>query len=334
MYKIGGLEPSLDDPKTLDIDGVTYIVSDKFKSMLRDSFIDWGSFLEIYQDNLNYTLLFDQMVKILNIKENENLKEFMIPLVKKIYELPAEAHLACMLKQFMIYEPISVAIHSLFTTIKLHFEFIVEMFLNTRNKYILEHTTKDKPNDILTLKKYWEDMNQQYDLESSSIILLFLNPPDGLKSKMNFNIIGKESVIAPLRDAVKKFHYLGFCPKVPQMRLKALLTFPINDFIMAIKSLDSTAKFPKYNLIENMMTKEISTMPDKPKIIDDIPRDTVPKELTNNIDLAKWYIEAILSLRKKLLKYGYLYEDYYTKQAKIFVQINDSIKKELLHKYF
>ena len=43
MYKIGGLEPSTEESKTLDVDGIKYVVSDKFKSMLRDSFIDWVS---------------------------------------------------------------------------------------------------------------------------------------------------------------------------------------------------------------------------------------------------------------------------------------------------
>ena len=333
MYKIGGLEPSTDESKTLDVDGIKYVVSDKFKSMLRDSFIDWGTFLEIYHDNLNYTLLFDQMVKLLNIKENENLREFMIPLVKKIYHLPADAHLSCMLKQFMVYEPVSVAIHSLFTTIKLHYEYILEMFLNARNKHILENNLKDKTNDIPALKKYWEEMNQQYELESSSTTLLFLNPPKGMKSKLNFNIAGKEDIISPLRDAAKKFHYLGFCPKVPQVRLKALLGFPVNEFVLVIKALDSDAKFPDYPAIEKMMMKELSDMPEKPKIIDDIPREEIPKEIVDNLDIAKWYIDVILDLRKKLLKYGNLYEDYYTEQAKIFLRINDQIKKEFLHKH-
>ena len=136
MYKTGGLEPSDKKSTTLSINDINYVISDRFRSMLRDSLIDWGTFLEVYHDNISYTLLFDQMVKLLNIKENENLREFMIPLIKKIYHLPAEAHLACMLKQFMVHEPISLTIHSLFTTIKLHYEYIVELFINVRNKYI------------------------------------------------------------------------------------------------------------------------------------------------------------------------------------------------------
>lgn len=333
MYRIGGLEPNQDNSKTLDVDGITYVVSDKFRTMLRDSFIDWGTFLEIYHNNLNYALMFDQMVKLLNIKENENLREFMIPLVKKIYHLPAQAHMACMLKQFMIYEPVSVAIHSLFTTIKLHYEYIIELCISARNKYILENDINDKTNDILELKKYWEDMNQQYSLESSSTMLLFLNPPKGMKSKLNFNITGHEIEIAKLKDSIKKFNYLGFCPKVPQVRLKALLDFPINEFVAVIKKIDPTAKFPNYANLEKEITAGLSKMPTAPIIEDNIKRIDPPKELTDNIELAKWYIDAILDLRKELLKYGAMYEEYYVDQAKIFVELNDKIKQEFLHKH-
>ncbi len=333
MYRTGGLEPVNDDQKTLDVDGIKYVVSEKFRTMLRDSFIDWGTFLEVYHNNLNYTLMFDQMVKLLNIKENENLREFMIPLVKEIYHLPAKAHITCMLKQFMIYEPVSVAIHSLFTTIKLHYEYIVDMFISTRNKFILENETRDKTNDIIELKKYWDAMNQQYSLESSSTTLLFLNPPKGMKSNIHYSVKGKEEMISPLKDAIKKFHYLGYCPKVPQARLKALLDFPVNEFVAAIRSMDSLAKFPDYSNLEQTIADELKRMPSMPTVVDDIPRKDPPKELTDNMDLAKWYVDAILDLRKELLKYGSMYEDYYLEQAKIFVDINDKVKKEFIHKH-
>ena len=333
MYHTGGLEYNDDESKTLDIDGVTYVVSDRFKSMLRDSFIDWGTFLEIYHNNLSYTQMYDQMVKLLNIKENENLREFMIPLIKKIYQLPASAHMACMVKQFMVYEPLSVIIHSLFTTIKLHYESIVEKFLHMRNNYITHNNLKDKPNNVTGLKKYWQNMDQQYNLDSSSVILLFLHPPAGLKSKLNFNITGLESVIAPLKDAVKQFRYLGFCPKVPQVRLKALLDFPINKFTDVILAIDPNAKFPNYNQLEKFISKELKKMPKPPVIEDTYERKKEPKNMTNNLDLAKWYIEEILNLRKTLVKYGELYESYYTEQASVFIQINDKLKSEFLHKH-
>lgn len=332
MYRIGGLEPNDDDSKTIEIDGINYVVSDKFKTMLRDSFIDWGTFLEIYHDNLNHTLMFDQMVKLLGIKENENLRDFMIPLVEKIYKLPAEAHMACMMKQFVLFEPVSLAIHTLFTTIKLHYEHILELFLATRNTYILKNNLSDKPNDIESLKQYWSQMNQQYDLDSSSVMLLFLNPPNGLKSKINIKITGKEKTIDALRLGIKKFHYLGFCPKVPQVRLKALLDFPINEFVAAIKDIDPSAKFPNYNKLEKEIAKKMATLPEKPKVPDTYKRLT-PPDTKDSIELAKWYVDAILDFRKTLLPYGAQFEDYYTEQAKVFIEINDLVRNEFSHRH-
>ena len=129
---------------------------------------------------------------------------------------------------------------------------------------------------------------------------------------------------------VKKFHYLGFCPNVPNIRLNALLEFPVNEFITVIKTLDPDIKFPDYAKLELEVMTELKKMPSFPTIIDDIPRLEPPKELTDNIELAKWYIDAILDLRKNLLKYGTLYEEYYVTQAKIFISITDKIKKEFL----
>ncbi len=328
-YKIGGLEPSGDGTKTLVIDGVSYVVNDKFKSMIRDSFIDWGSFLEIYNDNMDCALMFNQITKLLDIKENENLRDVMIPLLEKIYNLPAGSHLACMMRQFMVYEPLSAAIHDLFLTIKTHYENILITFLDMRNNHIQKNNLSDKPNNIAMLKKYWEEMDQQYGLESSSTVLLFLNPPQGMKSKLNFNISGLETYITELRAGVKKFHYQGFCPKVAPKRLNALLEFPLKEFVRVMKKMEPDAKFPDYNKLESIMKEELSRMPTKPRVIDTIVRKP-PIVTTDKLTLAKWYVEEILNIRKNLLKYGNAYEEYYTEQASIFITINRKIKKELM----
>ena len=331
MYKTGGLEPSKDKPKTMEVDGINYVVSDKLKTMLRDSFIDWGTFLEIYNDNQDYNVMFEQVMRLLNVKENENLREFMLPMVKKIYSLPADAHMASMLKQFMIYEPVSIAIHSLFTTIKSHFENLMEQFITARNKYILENDLKDKTNDLAKLANHWNNMNAEYNLDSSSIMLLFLHPPKGLKSYLNFNITGKESVIEDLKNAVKKFHYAGFCPKVPYERLNKLLEFPANEFVAAIKAIDADALFPDYSALESIIENKLSEMPEKPQITDELDRETPPANIKDKLELCKWYVTATLELRKSLVQQGKKFEDYYIKQANIFNEINDSVKTELSH---
>lgn len=327
MYKTGGLEPTGNPAEIMSIDGLDYVVSDKFKMMLRDSLIDWGTFLEIYNDNLDFATLYDQMVKLLNVKENENLREMFIPLVKKIYHLDANAHMACMLKQFMIYEPVSIAVSSLFTTIKLHYESLVLRFLHARNKYILTNNLPDKTNNIDELLSSWSDMNEQYGLESSSIILLFLNPPKNIKNNLHLTIKSKK---LDLKSSIRKFHYPGFCPKVPHERLKKLMEFPVSAFCSAIKSIDPDAKFPNYARLEKITAEHLSKIPSKPKIQDTYERKKAP-ELEDKIQLAKWYIDEIFNLRKSLADIGKQYEEYYIKKARIISEITDEIKKEFSH---
>jgi hypothetical protein len=330
MYKTGGLEVDASQPsEILQADNVDYVVSDKFKMMLRDSFIDWGTFLETYSANMSDSIMFDQVMKLLNVKDNENLRDVMLPLVKKIYHLPAESHMSCMLKQFMVYEPVSIAIHTVFTTIRRHYEELVERFLIARNRFITNENTRDKPNDIDSLNKYWADLNEQYELDTSSLTLLFLNPPKGLKSNVHYGVSGLK--FDALKAAIKKFKYPGFCPKVPHERLKALLQFPVNEFVDAIKRLDSGAKFPNYNNLEKQMTKLLSKAPKKPTVVDNYKRLSPDKSITEKIELVKWYVDEILNLRKTLLSYGKAYEEYYVAHAKTLLDVNEAIKEEFNH---
>ncbi len=325
-YFTGGLEPSEDDIKILPIDDTDYLVTDKFKTMLRDSFIDWGTFLEVYHNNLDASIMFEQIIKLLNIKENENLRDIMVPLVKKIYHLPLESHMACMLKQFVVYEPVSLAVHCLFTTLKHHFEHIVKRFVILRNRYIEEHDLKVKINDWDKLYREWEEANLEYNLESSSVILLFINPPHSLKSGLHYKIPGKN--MDSLKAAIKSFHYKGFCPKVPHERLAALLKFPINAFVSAIKSIAPDEPLPNYKNIENMIAASLNNKPVIPEIKDDIKRETPPKGL-NKLNIIQWYVDHILELRKNLLPYGKQYEEYYIVMAKTITDITEKIKSEL-----
>jgi hypothetical protein len=330
MYGItGGLEVTNNntDVKLMNINGINYVVSDKFRTSLRDIFIDWGTFLEIYHDNLDYALLFNQIIKLLNIKENENLREHLIPVIDKIYNLPLYTHMICMMKQFIIYEPVSLAIHELFVTIKLYYENIIEKYVNTRNEYIDKNNLKDEKNNFSELKTYWSNLNEQHNLDSSSIILLFLNPPLGLKSNLNITVTNVEETYK-LKQNLKLFKYKGFCIKVPHERLKALLEFPIDDFINSIVALNGDIKIPDFNKIETMIKNHIKKTPDEIKIEDNYKRSKPPKNLSQ-IELAKWYIEAILTMRKNLLPYGSKFEEYYVNKANIFNNINLDLKNEL-----
>lgn len=346
MYFIGGLEPHASDKtEVLTIDGTTYVVSGKFKSMLRNLIIDWGTFLEVYNDNKEYREMFDQIVRILNIKENTVINTQMLDIIKKIYHLPASAHMASMMKQFMLYEPISIAIHAIFNQIKHHYEYIVKLFVESRNDYIAQHNIASSKNNWKKLIKYWDQMNEEHQLDSSSVILLFLNPPNGIRSKLHISIPKVDT--GKLSSAISAFHYPGFCPRVPHKRLAQLLKFPINEFVNVIKQINPDATFPAYAKIEKFMVHALSHMEQKPDIADIRERESPPKdlvarssqkksideltdsELRARLDLAKWYVKQILEFRKKLVKTGEKYESYYKKIAEKLNTINVQLKQEL-----
>jgi hypothetical protein len=350
-YAIGGLEPNENDKNiVMKIDDVNYLLTDKFKSQLRNSILDWGTFLEIYNDNITYNTLFDQVTKLLDIKSNENVRDILLPIVKNIYSLPIDAHLACMMKQFMIYEPVSHSIYHLFTIIKRHFEKIVERFIKVRNNYITANKLHANINDWETLQATWNKLNDENSLDSSSVILLFLNPPKGLKSHIHYKTPGKENIIDNLKKEINNFRYMGFCPKVPHERLAKLLLFPLDAFILAIKAFDSTAKFPNYSLLESNMEKIFKNAKNKPIVKDDIIRAKPPKDLLKAIKrqnaeltpdnekkesqakllLIRWYVDKIMDLRKSLLSYGLQYEEYYISLARLVNEIAENIKKDLV----
>ena len=335
MYKTGGLESTNERPKIIKIDNSSYALSDKFKTMIRDSFIDWGTFIEIYNENLDDNNMFEQVVKMFNVKGSDKLKDIILPLVKTIYHLPMESHMMSMIKQFMINEPLSIAIHSLFTTIKRHYEEIVEKLIIERNTLINANNLKSETNNIEFLLEYWRDVNIQSNLDSSSLILTFINPPEFINSKLILEIVPEDKIDEKLRNQfsnliteISNFHYMGFCPREPQKRLSALLDFPINSFIKTILLLDEKVVFPDYANIEKEIGKLLKKIPTRPKILETYKREDSPTNLFGN-ELIKWYVDEILNLRKTLVKHGRDFEQYYIDQAYVIVEINDYLKTTL-----
>ena len=356
-YFIGGLEyDAKDDEATTVIGGTTYITSGKFKTSLRDAILDWGTFLEVYDKSLDCRTLFDQVVKILdinkdNLKEttkSSNLSEYMLPLVSRIYKLPLDMHMACLLKQFMLYEPVSIAIHSIFVTLKQHFEELVERFIQTRNDYLSEHKGQGKPNNWGKLMKTWSKTNIDDELDTSSLTLFFVSPPKPYKSKIKFKVKDHANVIKTLTSALKKFKYPGFCPKVPHKRLLGLLTFPVKELSVAIKALDPKFKIPDYNKIETKMKRALASQPKKPDIPKLPDRKKAPNKLVAEsklkaephtlgdaqmkarMDLTKWYVRQILELRKNLMETGKKFETYYRQKSEVLTQVN-TVLREYLH---
>lgn len=376
----GGLRDAR-DPKLeiVRIDDTNYVFNDKFKTMLRDNILDWSYFLEVYHDNIDNALLFDEIVKLLNVKDarNDDLRASMLPLVKQIYDLPPEAHVICMMKQYEIYEPISIAIHNLFNILKHHFENIIRVFIDERNKFLTEnkHFTGKLNPSLDALLEEWQSINTLHELDSSSVALLFLNWPKKLVNveqtadntvqfALKFNAKAKQiarnntrnntpdadqnadesadqntvlHAAEQLERAVSKFKYQGFCARVPRERLVALLTFPLNEFVLAINTMNPEIKFPNYKRIERLIEDEIvikSASVKKPSAaINDvkIEREKFNKNIMqgSDTDAIKWHITKILEYRRDLLPIGKKYEEYYIAVARIVNSIANILQSEL-----
>jgi hypothetical protein len=339
-YCVGGLESKNSDfDQSMDIGGVKYIVSGKFKSRLRDTIIDWHAFLNTYEDDMTKELLITNAIRLLNIHDTPDVRVRFIDVLDVIYNLPASRHMNSMIQQYIIHEPVSVVVEHIFHLLKKHYEQIVRLFVEIRNKYIDKHEagdgtagdgtagdgtagdgTVDKKNNWDKLITKWNHANSKHKLESSSVILLFLNPPVPLKSHIHYKIAGKDNLMRDIKQSIDNFHYPGFCPRVPVERLIKLLTFPISKFVDTINDLNNSIdgteqiKFPDYNKIEEKMKQILNEIPKRPDIKDEYGREPTPGD-KKDIDLMKWYICAIFDLRKKIIEHSKQYESFYQKFA-------------------
>jgi hypothetical protein len=283
----------------ITIGGIERYVGDKLEFMLSDTIIHWETLLKAYDKYKNDEIFFEEVLKILGIKENKNLRELILPISKKIYNLPDKFHIIGMMKQYFIYEPLSLVIHNIFMLIKNHYEKIVTDFITARNTYIIKnklnepniketkiYNSKNQLNDLNYLIDLWSNLDLQNNLNTSSIILYFINPPENIDNQLNLDMSYSNSnssnsnsnssnsnssnssnsnssnsnsnlkkQIKKLLLSIKKFNYPGFCPKVPYSRLKKLLTFPLTNFIKTIQLLDPDYKSIDYKNIESKIKK-------------------------------------------------------------------------------
>lgn len=293
---------------TVKIGGADYAESGRLRMMLQDTLLDWGAFLQNYKNSVTDNILIEQVSNIINIDNIDSIKK-LLECVKLIHKMPAKNHLNCMIKQYFAYENLSLAIHGIFTTLVEYIESMIKMlWLSGNNK------------NWSNLHEELESINRDQDLASSSIILLFCNPPKNLGSPLEFP--NKTKQTANFIKAIKKFKYMGFCPKVPIKRLNALLQFPLVALFQAIKSIHKD--FMPIDLVE-LNTRVVNILNKIPKKNIKYPKlkKKKPPKTLNSIQLIKWYIDEILNMRKQLLDIGNIKEKQYGKLASVLSDIND-----------
>lgn len=165
----------------IKINETTYMIGDKLATTLRQTYINWNTFHEIYKDSIDDDNLFQQVVSMFHLNTSEKLKPHIVQLLHKIYHLSSLHHISCMIKQFVIKEPISMVIYNIFRIFKQYFESLVTKFMVLRNQYILQYGLavdgKVLMNEIEYLQDKWNELNDKHSYDTSSTILYFLSHP-------------------------------------------------------------------------------------------------------------------------------------------------------------
>lgn len=336
---IAGLEYDERNVSSLELSGLTHVVGERFKSELRKAFIDWEAFVDAHQTNMTTDLLFDQVAQQLNIKGDA--KDYMLELVARVYEMSEAEHIMCMMRQYRVMEPFSTALFGLFSLLAQHIEHTISAYYEARIEFLrgkkyeaIDDGTLEFP---MQSEVPWEqvaqratELDEQYSLESSSAVLLLINPPDTVPRLFDFLIPAEFSAAhaqsLALQKAVDAFHYEGFCPKRPVTRIRALLNFPLGELCGALLKINPAANLPDYERIAKLLAEH--SMPKKPEIKEMAAREKPPAGLADNAAVI-WYVEHIMQVRKGLSAAAQEYERYYIAAASDIIKITAQIKEIL-----
>lgn len=318
-YYSGGLGPNKKDRvNKLKIKNDIYVFDSVFKTNLRNMYIDWGTYNEIYYNSKDYCNNLHYILKLFGMRDKGLEKVEINTALKKIYNMTDKEHLLCMKDQFMLYDPVTKVVRVLFYNLKNFFEKLLIDFYKSVNIFT---------NSKIDYENYTNNEN------SSSPLLFYLNEdnakennlqPIDLKIKFKSKDKKLKDLLKKLLKSMKKFNYEGYCPFDVKNRLSALLKFPYIELYNLILAINPNFKKINFNKLKNKIEKipKIQT----PKIPTS-KRKSPPKNITN-VYLSKWYIEEIMEVRKKLLKSGKKLELYYFNVAKNINTINNILEKD------
>lgn len=184
--------------------------------------------------------------------------------------------------------------------------------VNLFERYVLEIISKAGMNKEKTLNEY-EDFNIDQKLDSSSIILYKF----GKDEKLNTYLINNAPYLAEYIKDKDRWSYIGWCPLVPDIRLRNLLGFP----------LELVDKFLELNINFDELGNELNKLQkiECPVIIKDtnlVKLDLDKKDKKEKIEIL---YKRIKSVRPELEAW----ENYYVKCAE---QIIDKVK--IFQKFF
>jgi hypothetical protein len=259
------------------------VVGDTIKSFVKNIIIDWDSFKNTYYvnkllENKYYNKLLETMNNLFPLPFSTNNDTDMLYMIYTIYTSPSHKICNSIEKHVNLLDPFKKTMKYLFMIWKLYIEKLIELFVNLREKFISMNdlskniSTPNKleyvRNDFNKLVNKWSDIDEENNIDTSSVILFFNFPPKSINlektiPKIHWNIknpkdevketspLINSTVVAALDkkinkflNAIKKseFEYLGFCPHIVIKRFKVLLLFPTGDLLDIISDLNQILK--------------------------------------------------------------------------------------------
>jgi hypothetical protein len=172
--------------------------------------------------------------EILELPEYVEDGKLLCQVLKQIWDAPVEKLFYGIARRLDLDEPIGVARRTLFWKFKEFIEAVITVYLKTVQQV-----------DIQKEFTQWRDVVKRNNTDTSSIIL--------------WSLFSKESPSHKKYLKNISFEYLGYCPKVPNERINALLLFPTDQLIGEIMKKNknfSTIDFKKVNEYMDLYDRE------------------------------------------------------------------------------
>lgn len=187
------------------IDSVNYLVTGRTKRALDSVLVNWEVFQEVYKNEELNNTLFNQILEMIHMNpDHVPIQETTLEMVKKIHALPDKSHIVSMFQQFMVYEPLSIAIYGVFLIYKTHFENQIRLYVDVRNNWITKNfagiatNPAGIANDLQSLLVTWSDLCIQHSIDTSSLILYFVNPPiESINRDATESILAEKNGLIP-----------------------------------------------------------------------------------------------------------------------------------------
>jgi hypothetical protein len=309
----------------------TKIVGNKTSVKLRDKILEWGAFKEVYTDieklDTDGETALCKTVKLVTDSQNCLDLDNTLSVLEMIYGLSDEKLSQMFIQRFNFADATKSALRSVYVNWVEHLETAIIEYAKARNSYIKE---SEKKNDVDKLQKNWEAIDAYYGIKSSSPLLLYTSFPENpyvlpwlrgtytesdvwdiYPQTFYWEVTGVQTT-KKLDDLIRKFTYLGFCPRRPKYRLQKLFEFPLEELYEATKALGGKVPNTKYQEILSLLEQKAPAPVFK---VPEIPRKPLNSALSTKKQI-QWYLERIIEIYETLKPHFEAVENYYSQIAK------------------